>query len=114
MTGSSQSANDRRERQRYGIRAPLTVIIGERRIPGFTRNLSNQGVYFHLDLNNRAMPRGNFDFLVELPPEITLSTSCLVRCQGRVVRTENLSGQLTGIAAKILNYSMQRASTASA
>jgi hypothetical protein len=113
MTGSSQAANNRRKGQRYGIRAPLTVIIGKRRIPGFTRDLSNQGVFFHLDLKGHAMLNGDFDFLVELPPDITLSTSCLVRCQGRVVRTENLLGQLTGIAAKILNYSMQSATSAS-
>jgi hypothetical protein len=114
MTVSAQSANNRRERQRYGINAPVTVIVGKRKIPGFTQNLSNQGVFFHLDSADSPMIRGDFDFVVELPPDITLSTGCSVRCQGRVVRTESLSGQLTGIAAKILRYSMQRAATSRA
>jgi hypothetical protein len=108
MTGSAQSASNRRERQRYGINAPVTVVVGKRKVAGFTQNLSNQGVFFHLAAADSAMIDGDFDFLVELPPEITLSTGCSVRCQGRVVRTENLPGQLTGIAARILHYSMQR------
>jgi hypothetical protein len=108
MTGSLQSANDRRERQRFGINAPLTVIVGQREIPGFTRDLSNRGVYFYMDLADSAPIGGDFEFLVELPPEITLSTCCSIRCQGQVVRTDDTSRQLTGIAAKILHYSIQR------
>jgi hypothetical protein len=114
MTGNSQAATNRRKGPRYGINAPLTVIVGKRKIPGFTQNLSSQGVFFLLDPNNRERIRGDFDFLIELPPEITLSTCCSVRCQGRVVRTESLAGQLTGIAAEILHYSMQKAATARA
>jgi hypothetical protein len=114
MTVSAQSANNRREGQRYGISAPVTVIVGKRKIPGFTQNLSNQGVFFHLDSADSTLIRSDFDFVVELPPEITLSTGCLVWCLGRVVRTESLSGQMTGIAAKILCYSMQRVATSRA
>jgi hypothetical protein len=114
MTGSFQSANERRERQRFGISAPLAVILGKRRIPGFTQNLSSRGVFFHLDLKGYAMIHGDIEFLIELPPEMTLSTSCWVRCHGRVVRTESLAGQLTGIGAEILHYSMQRTAAARA
>jgi hypothetical protein len=108
MTGSFHSANDRRKRQRFGISAALTVTIGKREIPGFTRDLSNRGVYFYLDSPDSARIGGDFEFLVELPPEITLSTNCSIRCQGRVVRTDNTVGQLTGIAAEILHHSIQR------
>jgi hypothetical protein len=86
MAGNVQSANDRRERQRFGINAPLTMILGKREIAGFTRDLSNQGVYFFLDMGGIAPLGGEIEFLVELPPEITLSTCCTIRCQGRVVR----------------------------
>jgi hypothetical protein len=41
---------------------------------------------------------------VELPPEITLSNSCLIRCRGRVARTELTLRNETGIAAEILEY----------
>lgn len=112
MAGNEQSGNDRRERQRFGINAPLTVILGQREISGFTRDLSNQGVYFFLDAAGIAAIDGEIDFLVELPPEITLSTCCSIRCQGRVVRREDTSLQLTGIAAEILKYSIQREAAA--
>jgi hypothetical protein len=108
MTNKLQIASERRERQRFGISAPLTVTIGKRGIPGFTQNLSNRGVFFHLDPADSVKIGRNLEFLVELPPEITLSTRCLVECQGRVVRTERVSGQMAGIAAVILHYSIQR------
>lgn len=114
MTSNLQSANDRRERPRFEINAPLTVMIGKREIPGFTRDLSNRGVYFYLDLTGSAPINGDFEFLVELPPEITLSTCCSIRCQGHVVRTDDTSRQLTGIAAEILHYSIQREASVSA
>jgi hypothetical protein len=108
MTGNLQSLSDRRERQRFGVSAALTVTIGRREIPAFTRDLSNRGVYFYLDSAESAPIGGDFDFLLELPPEITLSTCCSVQCQGRLVRTENTPGQFTGIAAEILHYSIQK------
>ena len=112
MTSNLQSVDDRRERQRFGINAPLTVMIGQREIPGFTRDLSNRGVYFYLDMAESAPIGGDFEFMVELPPEITLSTCCSIRCLGHVVRTDNTSRQLTGIAAEILHYSIQREAAA--
>jgi hypothetical protein len=108
MNRNLQAVEDRRERQRFGINAPLTVFAGTREITGFTRDLSNRGVYFFLEVNDAAPHKGDFEFLVELPPEITLSTCCLIRCQGRVVRTDTTSRQMTGIAAEILDYSIQR------
>jgi hypothetical protein len=107
MSGDLQPVRIQREGQRFGINAALTVIMGQRGIPGFTRDLSNRGVYFYLDLADSAPLGGSFEFVVELPPEITLSTGCLIRCQGRVLRTERASGQMTGIAAEILHYSIQ-------
>jgi hypothetical protein len=108
MNSNLQSVNDRRERPRFGINAPLTVFAGTREISGFTKDLSNRGVYFFLDMNDAAPLGEDFEFLVELPPEITLSTCCTIRCQGHVVRTDNTSRQMTGIAAEILHYSIQR------
>src|ERR1035441_9474358 len=88
MTSNLQSMNDRRERQRFGINAPLTVMIGQREILGFTRDLSNRGVYFYLDMAESAPIDGGFEFFVALPPEITLSTCCLIRCLSRRSSTE--------------------------
>jgi len=114
MAGKLRAETDRRERQRFGINAPLTAFVGEREFPGFTRDLSNLGAYLYLDLAGEAPIGGDFEFLIELPPEITLSTCCLVRCVGRVVRTDHVSAQLTGIAARIIEYSIERETALSA
>ena len=112
--GHLQSQEDRRQRRRFAINAPLTVFIGRREIPGFTKDLNNLGVYFFLDMAGYAPIEGDFEFLIELPPEITVSTYCFVRCTGHVVRTDNASTQLTGIAARILSYSIERETALSA
>jgi hypothetical protein len=94
--------------QRFGMNAPLTVLVGNREIPAFTRDLSNRGVYFCLNLADGALVSPDFEFVVELPPEVTLSTCCRIHCKGRVVRKETTSWHETGIAAEILHYSIQR------
>ena len=112
--GKMQSVEERRQRRRYGINAPLKVFIGKREIPGFTRDLNDLGVYFFLDMSGKAPIVGDFEFLIELPPEVTLSACCMVRCTGQVVRTDDGSAQLTGIAARILRYSIERETALSA
>ena len=107
-TQESETASDRRRIQRFRVSAPLTVIVGDREIPAYTRDLSNQGVYFYLAADDSRLIEHDFDFMVELPPEITLSTSCRIRCHGRALRKEKSSMSLTGVAAEILDYSILR------
>jgi hypothetical protein len=114
MTENFQRENDRRGRPRFSMNAPLTVFIGDREIPAYTRDLSNRGVYFYLDLIDSALIDCDFEFMVDLPPEITLSTCCSIRCRGRLVRKENNAKNLTGIAAEILDYSILRDAVANA
>jgi hypothetical protein len=110
MTREITSANDQRGSHRFRISAPLTVIAGDREIPAYTRDLSNRGVYFYLALADSALIDRDFEFLIDMPSEITLSTSCRIRCHGRLVRKEispkNLTG--AGVAAEILDYSILR------
>lgn len=108
MTGNVNFATERRANPRFELNAPLIVKIGERSVPAFTRDLSNRGVYFFLDSGDSARIPAEIEFTVELPPEVTLTTSCVIRCQGRVIRADQTSSQLTGIAAEILHYSMDR------
>ncbi|MGA3263669.1 MAG: PilZ domain-containing protein [Terracidiphilus sp.] len=100
--------NDRRGTQRFRISAPLTIFIGDREIPAYTRDLSNRGVYFYLAMADSTLINRDFEFVVEFPPEITLSTSCRIRCRGRAVRKENTAMNLMGMAAEILDYSILR------
>ena len=104
MNKSEAEVNNRRKTQRFQIKAPLTLSIGDREISGFTRDLSNKGVYFYVGAGDQPQPGEELDFVVELPPEITLSNSCLIRCRGRVARTERTPSNETGIAAEILEY----------
>jgi hypothetical protein len=105
---------DRRERQRFRISVPLTVFIGDREVPAYTRDLSDRGAYFYLTLADSILIDRDFEFMVQLPPEITLSTCCSIQCQGRLVRKESTSNDWTGIAAQILDYSIRREPVASA
>jgi hypothetical protein len=84
------------------------VLIGDREIPAYTRDLSNRGVYFYLDLSHSALVDRDFDFVVKFPPEVTISTYCSILGRGRLVRKENISENLTGIAAEILHYAILR------
>jgi hypothetical protein len=107
---TTTTANERRNSQRFKISAPLTVIVGEHEIPAYTRDLSNRGVYFYLTLPDSTLIDRDFEFLIEMPSEITLTTSCRIRCRGKLIRKEVTSRNLTGagIAAEILDYSILR------
>ena len=61
-------------------------------------------MYFFVGAGDRPEAGHEFEFVVELPPEITLSNSCLIRCRGRVARTELTPLNEAGIAAEILEY----------
>jgi len=113
---TTTAANERRGSQRFKISAPLTVIVGEHEIPAYTRDLSNHGVYFYLTLPDSTLIDRDFEFLIEMPSEITLTASCRIRCRGKLVRKEVTSRNLTGagVAAEILDYSILRETTVSA
>lgn len=110
------TADERRSSQRFKISAPLTVIVGGNEILAYTRDLSNRGVYFYLTLPDSTLIDLDFEFLIEMPSEITLMTSCRIRCRGRLVRKEVTSRNLTGagIAAEIMDYTILRDAPATA
>ena len=113
---ATTTANERRSSQRFKISAPLTVIVEGHEIPAYTRDLSNRGVYFYLALPDSTLIDRDFEFLIEMPSEITLMTSCRIRCRGKLIRKEVTSRNLTGagIAAEIMDYSILRDATAPA
>jgi PilZ domain len=108
MKSKSNEGIDRRERQRFSISAPLTLFLGDREVSAYTRDLSNRGVYFYLALSDSKLLDCDFEFVVELPPEITLSSCCRIRCVGRAVRREENQPNLAGVAAEIFQYSILR------
>ena len=108
MSENLALGHERRDGLRFSRNAPLTVLAGDREIPAYTRDLSNRGVYFYLDLTHSTLIDSDFEFLVKIPPEVTISTYCSIRGRGRLLRKENLSGNMTGIAAEILQYAILR------
>jgi len=99
---------ERRGRERFMLRAAMTVLSDDREIPAFTQNMSNLGVYFCVGNSDSARIGQDIEFVIDLPPEITFSTGCRIRCRGRVVRTEKTSWDETGVAAEIVDYSIIR------
>jgi hypothetical protein len=108
IADGATTANDRRSSKRFKFRAPLTVIARGREIPAYTRDLSGRGVYFNVTLRDSQLIESEFDFLIDVPSEITLTRSCRIRCRGKLVRKEVPSKNLTGagFAAEILDYSI--------
>ena len=106
--------DDRRIRQRFSINAPLILFIADREVPAYTRDLSNKGAYFYLAFSQSPLIGLDFEFVVELPPEITFSTCCRIRCRARLLRKEKTSRSLSGIAAEILDYSILGQATSTA
>lgn len=111
MSQNLATETDRRGIQRFRVNAPLTVLIGDQKIPAYTRDLSNRGVYFYLASSDCRLIDCDLEFMVELPPEITLSTSCRIQCRGKAVRKEEVSANLAGVAAQIVDYSIHRETT---
>lgn len=113
MTKEWTVPNERRESQRFKLSVPLTVMVEGGEVSAYTRDMSNRGVFFYLPMAEGTSLDGDFAFVAELPPEVTLSTPCHIRCRGRAVRTENISMGMTGVAAEILDYSILRDSAPS-
>jgi hypothetical protein len=97
---------ERRNTVRFSANVPLTIFIGERAIPAYTRDVSDRGVYFYLGTSDSELIDRDFEFTLNLPPEVTLSTWCSIQCRARVARKEFTPSELTGIAAEIIDYSL--------
>lgn len=112
MSETLATATDRRERQRFRINAPVTLFIGGREIPAYTRDLSNRGAFLYVSLADSTQIDKEFEFTVDLPPEVTFATCCKIRCRGQAVRTEGAAMSLTGMGVEILEYSIFRGALA--
>ena len=96
---------ERRGTRRFSLRLPVAVRVSssERELEAQTKDVSARGIYFFL---GEAIEEGvPLEFLLTLPPEITLSESIRVRCRGRALRVEpHAAGEKTGVAAIIDDY----------
>jgi len=104
MTQSATRVEQRANR-RFSLRLPISIRYTDGRaeeIPAETQNVSAQGVFFNVQ--SELVEGARIEFTMTLPPEVTLTDSIRVRCQGKVVRIDNGSGAEVGVAAVIEQY----------
>jgi PilZ domain len=74
---------------------------GKREVAGHTRDVSSRGVFMYLETDIRV--GAAIEFIMTLPPEITLADPIRVRCTGRVLRIDK-TGHEQGVAVAIDKY----------
>lgn len=74
-------------------------------ISGFTRDISNIGVFFSISSADVPSVGQSLSFVIELPGEVTLSDGCRIQCLSKVLRVNDLSNAEVGVAAQLLEYS---------
>jgi hypothetical protein len=94
---------DQRTTRRFTLQLPLTVKLDDSGVAAQTKDVSARGVFFYMD---SAPEQGSpIEFTLTLPPEITLTESIKVKCNGKVVRVDRpANGGQIGIAAAIDQY----------
>jgi len=102
----AEVSQEKRTTRRFGLRLPVSVsssLSGSAEEPAQTRDVSARGICFYVDA---AIEAGSpIEFVLTLPPEITLTESIHVRCKGRVVRVDNANvGGKMAVAAVIEDY----------
>jgi hypothetical protein len=70
--------------------------------------MRDRGVYFCTGMSEGSLLGHDLDFVIDLPPEVTFSSACRIRCRGHVVRCESTSWDETGIAVELDEYSIVR------
>src|ERR1043166_10136642 len=94
----AQPQPEKRTTRRFSLDLPISVKFlanGKRELAGHTRDVSSRGVFMYLDSEIRV--GAPIEFVMTLPPEITLSDSIRVRCTGQVLRVDK-SGHEQGVA----------------
>lgn len=96
---------EKRGARRFPLRVPVSVTREQAtgKENAQLRDVSARGICFYLD---SAIERGaHIGFTLTLPPEVTLTESIRVQCQGRVVRVEDSApdGKVS-VAAVIEEY----------
>jgi len=100
----AQPQPEKRSTRRFSFVLPISVTFlahGRQEMAGHTRDVSSRGVFMYLEGEIEA--GASIEFVMTLPPEITLSQSMRVRCVGRVLRVDR-SMQEQGIAVAIDTY----------
>ena len=104
MSTTYPSKFDRRARPRFEIRVPVTLIVEDRVVSAFTRDLSEAGVFFYVASEDCPGISKVFEFVIEFPADVTLCDTCRILCHGRILRITQERCQEAGVAAMVLSY----------
>lgn len=80
------------------------MVVGNREVQAFTRDLSARSVYFLVASSDTPDMGQDLEFVIEIPPAISFSELCRIQGKGRTVRVESASRNETGVVAEILSY----------
>jgi hypothetical protein len=100
----AQPQPEKRSTRRFSLDLPISVKFldnDRRELAGHTRDVSSRGVFMYLDTEIKA--GAQMEFVMTLPPEVTLSDPIRVHCSGRVLRVDKLE-QEQGVAVAIDQY----------
>jgi hypothetical protein len=95
---------EKRSTRRFSLDLPISVKFLEhdrRDLAGHTRDVSSRGVFIYLDADLTV--GSPIEFVMTLPPEITLADPIRVRCTGTVLRVDKTE-QEQGVAVAIEKY----------
>lgn len=106
---------ERRASRRYDLSLPISIRPGSMRVPaqddgsgrnGKTRNISPQGIYFTVEPS--VIAGAYLDVTVMLSSEVASGPMAVVQARATVVRVEERSETLVGVAAVIEKYDIVR------
>ena len=92
---------EKRTTRRFSLDLPISVKFLDNELAGHTRDVSSRGVFMFLDADLTV--GSPIEFVMTLPPEITLSNPIRVRCTGTVLRVDK-TDQEQGFAVAIEKY----------
>jgi len=96
--------SEQRSTRRFSLDLPIAVKFlndGKREFAARTRDVSSRGVFIYVD--SEIMAGSPIEFVMTLPPEITLADPIRVRCAGKVLRVDK-TAQEQGVAVAIEKY----------
>ncbi len=100
----AQPKQEKRSTRRFSLELPISVkFLGQEKLDlaGRTRDVSSRGVFMYLETDITS--GAPIEFVMTLPPEVTLADAIRVRCTGKVLRVDK-AGQQQGVAISIEKY----------
>jgi hypothetical protein len=100
----AQPQPEKRSTRRFSLDLPISLKFpdnGRQKLAGHTRDVSSRGVFMYLDTEIKS--GALIEFVMTLPPEITLANPVRVRCAGKILRVDK-TAQEQGVAVAIEKY----------